>query len=196
MSSAGSSFTNHPGLIDFQGSSYFFYHNGALPGGNGYQRSVCVEKFSYESDGSIPTLKMTTAGPPQISKLNPYVHQEAETIAFSAGLKTEAGGTGIVVTSVDNNDYIKIKGVDFGSGAKSFSASVSSATAGGKIELHLGSTSGTTVGTCTVPGTGSWTSFTTVTCTVSGAVGTQDLYMKFTGGSGQLFNFDHWQFSQ
>ncbi|KAI8624239.1 glycosyl hydrolase family 43 domain-containing protein [Xylariaceae sp. FL1651] len=91
-------------------------------------------------------------------------------------------------------------GVGFGSGAKSFSARVSPITSGSKIELCLGSTSGTLVGTCSVGGTGSWTTWTTVTCStvtcsVSGATGTQDLYLKFTDGSGYLFNFNWWQFS-
>ncbi len=65
MPTQGSSFTNHAGVIDFNGSSYFFYHNGALPGGGGYTRSVAVEKFSYNADGTIPTINMTTAGAPQ-----------------------------------------------------------------------------------------------------------------------------------
>ena len=59
----GASFTNHPGVIDYKGSSYFFYHNGALPGGGGYKRSVCVEEFTYNADGTIPTIRMTTSGP-------------------------------------------------------------------------------------------------------------------------------------
>ncbi|KAK1979553.1 beta-xylosidase [Colletotrichum cereale] len=196
MASAGSSFTNHPGIVDFQGNSYFFYHNGALPGGGGYTRSVSVEKFTYGSDGSIPTLKMTTAGPPQIGTLNPYVRQEAETIAWSSGVETETCTEGgMAVSYINNNDYIKVKGVAFGNGARSFSARVASANSGGKIELRLGSTSGTLVGTCTVAGTGGWQNWATVTCPVSGATGTQDLYLKFTGGGGELFNFNWWQFS-
>ena len=51
--------TNHPGIVDFKGHSYFFYHNDALPGGHSYCRSVCVEEFVYGSDGTIPELYMT-----------------------------------------------------------------------------------------------------------------------------------------
>ncbi|OAL00025.1 Arabinanase/levansucrase/invertase [Phaeosphaeriaceae sp. SRC1lsM3a] len=196
MATAGKSFTNHPAVIDFNGSSYFFYHNGALPGGSGYTRSVSVEKFTYGSDGSIPTIAMTTAGPPMIGTLNPYTRQEAETIAFSSGLKTETSSEGgMAVSYIDNNDYIKVKGVAFGSGAKSLKVRVASAGSGGKIEVRLGSTSGTLVATCTVTGTGSWTTWATVECPVSGATGTQDLFFKFTGGS-SMFNFDWWQFTQ
>jgi arabinoxylan arabinofuranohydrolase len=196
MPTQGSSFTNHPGVIDFNGGSYFFYHNGALPGGGGYTRSVAVEKFSYNSDGTIPTITMTSAGAPQVGTLNPYVRQEAETIAWESGVETEpASEGGMNVGYIDNGDYIKVKGVAFGGGATSFSARVASAASGGTIELRLGSPSGTVVGTCAVPGTGGWQTWTTVTCPVSGATGTQDLYLRFTGGGGSLFNVNWWQFS-
>jgi arabinoxylan arabinofuranohydrolase len=39
-----------------------------------------------------------------------------------------------------------------------------------------------------------WQTWTTVTCPVSGATGTQDLHLRFTGGSGYLFNVDWWRF--
>ena len=195
-SGSGSSFTNHPGVIDFGGNSYFFYHNGALPGGGGYKRSVCVEKFTYNADGTWPTIKMTTAGPPAIANLNPFVQTEAETIAFSSGLKTEVCSEGgMDVTSINNGDYIKVDSVNFGSGATSFDARVASASSGGSIELRLDSATGTLVGTCAVSGTGGLQTWATKSCTVSGATGIHDLFMKFTGGSGDLFNFNWWKFS-
>jgi hypothetical protein len=197
MATEGSSFTNHAGIIDYKGNSYFFYHNGALPGGGGYGRSVSVERFVYNSDGTIPTIRMSLTGVPQVENLNPYIRQEAETIAWTGGVETETCSEGgMSVSFIANGDYIKVKGVGFGSspGATSFSARVSSGTSGGKIELRLGSISGTLVGTCTVSGTGGWQIWTTVTCSVSGATGTHDLFFKFTGGSGELFNFNWWQF--
>ncbi|KAK6526009.1 hypothetical protein TWF281_011050 [Arthrobotrys megalospora] len=196
MPSGGRSFTNHPGIIDYKDNSYFFYHNGALPGGSGYTRSVCVERFVYNSDGSIPTIAQTSGGPPQLGTLDPYVRQEAETMAFSSGVKTESCSEGgIDVSYITNGGYIKVKGVAFGSGAKSLSVRVASGSSGGNIEVRLGSTSGTLVGTCSVPGTGGWQAWTTITCNISGATGTQDLFFRFTGGSGNLFNFNWWQFS-
>ncbi|WP_433605528.1 family 43 glycosylhydrolase [Dactylosporangium sp. CA-139114] len=196
MPTQGASFTNHPGVIDFNGGSYFFYHNGALPGGGGYTRSVAVEKFSYNADGTIPTMNMTTTGAPQVGTLNPYTRQEAETIAWENGVETEPSSEGgMNVGWIENGDNIKVKGVAFGAGATSFSARVASANSGGRIELHLDSLNGTLVGTCTVGGTGGWQTWTTVTCPVSGATGTHDLYFKYTGGSGNLFNVNWWQFT-
>jgi len=196
MPTQGSSFTNHAGVVDFNGGSYFFYHNGALPGGGGFTRSVAVEKFSYNADGTIPTITMTTNGAPQVGTLNPYVRQEAETIAWGSGIETEPSSAGgMNVGWIQNGDYIKVKGVAFGTGASSFSAQVASGTSGGRIELRLDSATGTLVGTCTVAGSGGWQTWTTASCPVNGATGTHDLYLRFAGGSGYLLNVNWWQFS-
>ena len=191
------SFTNHPGVIDYKGHSYFFYHNAALPGGGGYKRSVCIEEFTYGADGTIPMISMTTAGPKAVENLNPFVQQEAETIAFSAGLKTEVCSEGgMDVTMISSGDYIKVKSVDFGPGIVSFDARVASAGSGGTIELHLDSQTGTMLGTCAVAGTGGAQTWMTKTCAVTGATGVHDLFFKFTGGSGtSLFNFNWWKFT-
>lgn len=190
---AGASFTNHPGIVDFLGNSYIFYHNGALPGGGGFKRSVAVEKFAYGADGTIPKIAMTTAGPPGINNLNPYVTTEAETIAWESGVETEVCGEGgMNVTAISNGDYIKVKGVDFGSGATSFSARVASAAGGGNIEVRLNSQTGTLVGTCAVAATGGAQTWTTKTCTITGATGVHDLYFVFTGSG--TFNFNNWKF--
>ncbi|TQL02699.1 family 43 glycosylhydrolase [Cellulomonas sp. SLBN-39] len=197
MPRQGSSFTNHPGVVDYRGRSYFFYHNGALPGGGGFTRSVAVEQFTYGADGSIPQMSMTTAGPPQVEPLDPYVTQQAETTAWASGVETErATEGGLNLAFIGNGDWVRVKGVGFGAGAAAFSARVASAGAGGRIEVRLDSATGPVVGTCTVPGTGGWQAWTTVTCPVSGASGTRDLVLRFAGGSGELFNVGSWQFTR
>ncbi|QUL54038.1 family 43 glycosylhydrolase [Paenibacillus tritici] len=198
MPTQGGSFTNHPGIIDFKGRSYFFYHNGALPGGGGFTRSVAVEQFNYNADGSFPAINMTTAGPQALANLNPYVRTQAETGAWASGVETETTSDtdgGMNVGFIDHGDFIKIKNVNFGAGAAAFEARVASAGSGGTIELRLDSPTGTLIGTCAVQNTGGWQSWKTTTCAVSGANGTHDLYLKFTGGSGYLFNINWWKFS-
>jgi MYXO-CTERM domain-containing protein len=205
MKASGASFTNHTGIIDFNGHSYFFYHNGALQkggsvpsNGDGYHRSVCLEEFTYTAAGAFPTITQTTTGPNAIANLNPYVQTEAETIAWESGVQTEVcsdTGGGMDVTAIQNGSYIKVKSVDFGSGATSFAARVASATSGGKIEIHLDTVGGTILGTCTVQGTGGAQTWATVTCPVSGATSVHDLFFKFTGGTGNLFSFNWWQFT-
>lgn len=185
--------TNHSGVIDYKGHSYCFYHTGQLSNNDGFKRSVCVEEFTYGADGSIPKLNMSTSGPKQVDTLNPYDTVQAETICYSSGVKTEpCSEGGIDVYNIENNDYIKVKGIDFGSGATKFEARVAPNSSSGKIELRLGSQSGTLIGTCSVDGSGG--AWTTKTCTVSGATGVQDLFLKFTGSGSSLFKFNWWKF--
>ncbi|KAE8400805.1 glycosyl hydrolase [Aspergillus pseudonomiae] len=197
MPTQGASFTNHPGIVDFADRSYFFYHNGALPSGSGYTRSVAVEEFTYNSDGTIPEINMTEDGPAQVGNLDPYSRQEAETIAWSDGIDVESSNDGgIHVAYINNGDYIKVKGVAFGDGASSFAAGVASAGNGGHIDLRLDSKDGTAIGACSVPITGGWQAWETVNCSISDATSTHDLFFVFTGDSTEyLFNFDWWQFS-
>jgi hypothetical protein len=56
------SFTTHPGILDYKGKSYFFYHNGALPTGGSYRRSICIDYMYYNRDGTIQKIIQTKSG--------------------------------------------------------------------------------------------------------------------------------------
>lgn len=56
------SFTTHPGLIEYKGKNYFFYHNGALPGGGSYRRSICIDYLHFNTDGTIKKVIQTKEG--------------------------------------------------------------------------------------------------------------------------------------
>jgi hypothetical protein len=63
---AEDSFTIHPGVIDYKGKSYLFYHNSTLSL-EGYgpatgRRSICVDEMFYNADGSIRPVIQTKAG--------------------------------------------------------------------------------------------------------------------------------------
>jgi arabinoxylan arabinofuranohydrolase len=191
---------NHPGIVDYKGNSYCFGLNYELlwitQSNKVERRSVAVEKITYNADGTIQKLPFwSDTGVSQIGTLNPYDQTEAETICWAWQVKTEeCNEGGMDVCNIENGDYIKVKGVDFGNGATSFDARVASAASGGTIEILLDSTTGTLVGSCSVPGTGGWQNWMTVTCDITGATGIHDLYFRFTGGSGSLFTFNWWKF--
>ena len=193
----GGAFTNHPGYIEFKEKSYLFYHNGALPGGGGFKRSVCIEPFTFNTDGSISLITPTKEGVKKsAANLNPFAKVQAETIAWEEGIETAKDEkTGVYVTDISNGDYIKVRSVDFGRGAKSFEASVASASKGGKIEIHIDSPSGLLIGSCKVESTGDWQKWITQKCAIKKSKGVHDVYFIFKGSEGKLFNFDYWKFS-
>ena len=48
--------------MEFKGKWYFFTHNGGLPDGTSYSRSVCAEPLHYNADGTIRRVHITTEG--------------------------------------------------------------------------------------------------------------------------------------
>ena len=191
------SFTNHCGVADYKGHSYFFYHTGKLPNGGGFGRSVAVEEFKYNADGSFPTILPTDEGVKPIGKFDPYRKVEAETMAFSKGVKTEQNDQiGVYVTDIHNGDYIKLQNVHFCNKIpRTFTARVASGLRGGQIEIRIDSIGGKLLGTVNVPGTGGWEQWQTITTDLTAiASGHHDMYFVFKGRKGpKLFNFDWWE---
>jgi len=193
------SFTNHCGVVDYKGHSYFFYHNGWL--GGGFGRAAAVEEFEYNADGSFPIIHPTREGITHpLGTLNPYQRVEAETMAFSKGLKCEENAqTGVYISEIHNGDWIKVREVDFGNEAPTtFSARLASALRGGQIEVHIDSLQGKQIARVEQGTTGGWENWQTTRTFVNEKVtGVHDLYFCFTGHKGpKLFNFDWWQFDQ
>ncbi|MFJ8690187.1 RICIN domain-containing protein [Micromonospora wenchangensis] len=119
--------------------------------------------------------------------------RQAEHFKTSSGIatfdKTPAEG-GKTVGNIENGDWIGFSPYQLGN-VTSFTARVSSAGAGGTVQIRAGSPTGTVLGQASVPVTGGWDVFTTVTGTVSGApTGTTTLYLTFAGGSGLLYDLD------
>ena len=191
------SFTNHCGVADYKGHSYFFYHTGKLPQGGGFGRSVAVEEFKYNADGSFPKIMPTDEGVKPVGEFNPYRKVEAETMAFSKGVKTEQNDeVGVYVSDIHNGDYIKLQNVCFCNKLpRTFTARVASGLRGGKIEVRVDSLKGKLLCQLEVPATGGWEKWQTLTADFTELVkGRHDLYLVFTGRKGpKLFNFDWWE---
>ncbi len=191
------SFTNHCGVADYKGHSYFFYHTGKLPQGGGFGRSVAVEEFKYNADGSFPTILPTDEGVKPVATFNPYRRVEAETMAFSKGVKTEQNDeVGVYVSDIHNGDYIKLQNVCFCDKLpRTFTARVASGLRGGQIEVRIDSLKGQLLCRLEVPATGGWEKWQTLTADFTQLVkGRHDLYLVFTGRKGpKLFNFDWWE---
>lgn len=62
MAPTATSNTNHEAVFDFKGKTYFVYHNGSLPGGNGFRRSACIAELQFNEDGSVKAIPETASG--------------------------------------------------------------------------------------------------------------------------------------
>ncbi|MGY1577477.1 ThuA domain-containing protein [Streptomyces sp. MN13] len=117
---------------------------------------------------------------------------EAESYSSGSGVQAAAhapASGGRTLGYIDNGDWAAYASVST-AGASTFTAKVSSAGAGGTIEIRSGSATGTLLGSVRVPVTGGWETFTTVSATLSTTAAPGPLVLRFTGGSGALFDID------
>ncbi|MFD8420853.1 PQQ-dependent sugar dehydrogenase [Streptomyces sp. NPDC059466] len=125
-------------------------------------------------------------------------HRQGEHYGASAGVDVISHGPahgGKTVGNIENGDWISFQPYALGNATR-FTARVSSAGAGGTIEVRTGSTTGTLLGTATVPVTGGWETFQDVTAGLSNQpTGSTSLYLVFKGGSGALFDLDEFSFT-
>ncbi|MET8051608.1 PQQ-dependent sugar dehydrogenase [Streptosporangium sp. NPDC005286] len=94
------------------------------------------------------------------------------------------------VGNIENGDWIAFDPYVL-AGVSKITARVSSAGAGGTIQVRAGSATGTLLGTATVAPTGGWDTFVDVSANLTGApAGTTKLFLVFAGGAGALFDVD------
>ena len=200
MPTQGGAFTNHPAVIDFKGQTYFFYHNGALPGGGGFNRSVCVEKMEFKKDGSIVQMDMTEGIKEALETVNPYTITQAETISWSEGVKSYQNEVaGVYLTAKKNNAYTKVKAVDFREyGPSKFTGRVGTTHNGGvSMEVRVDAVDGPLLGTVEVPLTGGSDRWALRSIDVAKVTGVHDVYFIFKGKAPtDILFFDYWRFSE
>ena len=203
---------NHPGIIEYKGKSYVFGHSYDLlkkTTPKFYERrSVDMDAMEYNPDGTIKNRHYwSIEGPEQVGTLDPFKRVEAETMAWSEGVKTrfetewegdfdwdrgERIADRLFVTSINHGDFIKVRGVDFSTGAKSIEVSLSPIN-GGKIEIRVDNINGPAIAEVDVNTKrqeGIWSTFT---APVKDVKGVHDVYFVFRGEK-DLFYFDWWRF--
>ena len=206
---------NHPGICDYKGHSYVFGQDYDLMHLDTYvhheRRTVSCAEITYNADGTIQQIPYWLNQKPleQLEWLNPYKRVEAETMAWGNGLKTAKMGiqnTGVVkdmptstgrrnmyVFDLNDGEFIRLRGVDFGKGAKRFSINAAG-TGSAQITLRLDNQDGPTIGTLQIAGTGSADNYQSFTTKVKKAKGIHDLYICFGKTQGDV-HLDYWKFS-
>lgn len=200
MAKEGGSFTNHPGIVDFRGKTYLFYHDASLPGGSGFTRSVCVREMDFGRDGKVNPVKMVKEGVEKgLKPLCPYRKVEAETMAWSKRMKSDYNPqVGVFVTALRNGSYTRVRDVDFGEKAPSRILARLSTTHNADIvmEVRLDGLEGKVLAELKVPRTGGSDRWKLVEKQIPQVIGVHDLYFIFKGKAMRnLAYFDYWKLS-
>ena len=191
---------NHHALFEFNGTTYITYHAQTLGKALGIEkgyRSTHINEVEYYEDGSIKPIDADMKGVSQLKAFSPYSEVAGTTIGWNSGIAPrDLGGNNMVLSSINNGDWVAIGGVDFGeNGAETFEAEIAG-LAGGTIELRLDSPDGEVVGTLDVK-SGNGDEFTTLSCSVENAVGEHTLFFVYSGeGEDELMEVQSWQFTE
>ena len=203
---------NHHAVFEFDNKWYITYHaqtlNKAIVGNGetkGY-RSTHINEIGFYSNGKVKKIIGDYEGVSQLTELNPYIQNEAETIGWQSGINTsvleETNSTptqtvNMQLTDIHDGDWLAISGADFGeNGASAFEANIASAV-GGKIEIRIDSTIGDVIGTLEVASTGGENVWKKFSCDVKNITGVHNIFLMFEGsGTENLLNMDNWKFTE
>lgn len=171
-----------------------------FPSVNQFVQDGTPDVGAYESGGAnwrpgVNRVEDSSASTP--ITINAYATIQAEAFDAQNGLQSETNGATTNIGYIQNGDWARYDNVNFNTTSPDlFQVRAASATSGGTIEIRLGATNGTLIGSCAVSGTGGWQTYQTVNCNnLQNVTGTQTLYLVFKG-SGDLINVDWFKFVQ
>ena len=193
--SVGPMTNNHSHIFKFKEKYYIAYHAMYLQdyfGTKGGFRNVGIEEMQVDEENvNIPMVKATFKGPSQISPLNPFVLQQAETTAGTSGqVQFEAAGNlgNMAAKGKADKQCLMVKGADFSKQIpKKFEARVQGK---GSIDVYVNDLKGTPIVSLTCDGK----EWTTLSKKIKQKInkGTANIYFVFNG---EDFLFDEWKFS-
>lgn len=185
---------NHGSIVEFNGQWYVFYHRSTH--GSVMMRKACVEPITFNPDGSIDEVEMTTqgAGPP-LKATDPldaaracllYGHVR---IRACAPDREELG-------EIRDSDFAAYKYIDFGTGVNAVTLRVAPGRDPGRIVLKIGHSWSPAIGMMEIPGGGDGATWQEITVNVKPVSGIHALWLRFQGDGDGLFTVDRIQFNR
>lgn len=185
---------NHGSIVEFKGQWYVFYHRSTH--NSQMMRKACVEPITFNADGSINEVEMTTQGAGKPLKATSKVEAEQACLLF--------GNTRILnwkpdkeeLAGIRNEDHVAYKYINFEAGVDSFQVRVALGKTAGTIQLALDQPWHSSMGTVNVPAGSGEKKWATLSCKVKKIAGMHALWLKFNGVGDDLFDVDWFKFSK
>jgi beta-xylosidase len=135
---------NHGSLVEFNKQWYVFYHRATH--GSNTMRKTCIEPITFNNDGSITEVEMTTQG--ASNPLDALQKIDAERACLLYGnVRVEAYKTDDEsLTKIVNGDKAAYKYINFGNGVESVMVAVIPGKFNGTIEVVLDNSWGPAIG--------------------------------------------------
>jgi len=184
---------NHGSIAEFKNQWYVFYHRNSQE--SKMMRRMCVEPISFNADGSIPEVEMTSQGAG--ASLNAFETIDAyRACSFFGRVRLILDGDGAaIMTKVRNQDKAAFKYVDFGNGeAKTVRFLVRPGEKPGVISVVTDKTDQPAIAVVQVPACNQDNKWITVTADVRKVKGKQGVWLSFKGDGDDLFEVKNFVF--
>lgn len=185
---------NHGSIVEFKGKWYVFYHR-ATHNCN-MMRKACIEPITFNPDGSINEVEMTSQGAGAPLKATSQIEAEQACLLFGNTRITGFGKNQEQLSGIRNGDKAAYKYIDFDKGTDSFEIRVAPGKKAGKIQIipdqpwHWG------IGTIEVPGSAEPGKWINLSCKIKPTTGVHAVWLKFEGEGEDLFQADWFKFGK
>lgn len=187
------SWNNHGSISEFNGKWYVFYHRSSQ--NSKFSRRVCVEPITFNEDGSINEVEMTTQG--VSSPIDPLLTMEAYRACLVSGESyVDADEVGEYFKAVKSGDWAAYKYFDFKDTVRSFEITAASFCYQGLVEIRLDSPKGQLIGKIIIDYTGGWKKWQQFSCNVEQVSGIHAIYLVCYSAYGRPFNIRDFRFKR
>jgi hypothetical protein len=183
---------NHGSLIEFHGQWYVFYHRATH--GSYTMRKACIEPITFNEDGSINEVEMTTQG--AAGPIDALKQMDAERACLLHGnVRIEASAPdNEILTQIWDGDKAAYKYIDFGKGVKKLTISVAPGVDPGSISLAIDNSWAWAGPIIQVPGNGDGKTWTAVSVLVPPVTGIHAVWLRFNTKGNNSFKVDWFKF--
>jgi hypothetical protein len=187
---------DHGSLVEFKNKWYVFYHRAT--NGSVSLRKACIEPISFNEDGSITEVEMTSQGAGKPLDAFSKIEAERACLMFGSARIESVDKDSDQLGFITNDNNAEYKYIDFGTGAKSIQIRVASGKSAGKIAFKLDRLWHGPLGTIDIPGNGDGKTWTTLTCKLDETAGIHSFIMVFStdDNENESFNVDWFKFEK
>ena len=185
---------NHGSVVEFKGKWYVLYHRATH---NSYiMRKACIEPITFNEDGSINEVEMTSQGASDPLNATNKIEGEWACLLFGNSHVSAFSPNEEQLTKMKNDDKVAYKYIDFPSPINKIEIRVKPGKKGGKIQLIMDQTWQSPFATIDVPpsNTDDWVTIQTVVKPPTSGV--HGLWLKFIGDNDASIDIDWFKFIQ
>ena len=184
---------NHGSIVEYNGQWYVFYHRATHA--SRMMRKACVEPITFNADGSIDEVEMTSQGAGAPLDARSRIDGERACLLFGDVRIELFAPHEERLSGISGGDRAAFKYIDFADGVNRVTLRVKPGGNAGRIDLALDMPWHPSIATLDIPGGRGENGWRTATADLEKVTGIHALWLRFDGQGDDLFSIDWLEFS-